>query len=106
MAAYTVDIDARAIEDLARLRDHIAAARGRPFADRYIARIFDHFSGFEIAPFRGLKRDDIQPGLRVVGWRRTLTIGFRVDETKRTVLIGAVLYRGRNVDAVLRDRTF
>lgn len=104
MAAYRVDLDARAIEDLARLRDHIAEARGRAFADQYIARIFDHFSGFETTPFRGVKRDDIRRGLRVVGWRKTLTIAFTVDEATFTVLIAAVMYRGRDADAVLRER--
>jgi toxin ParE1/3/4 len=105
VAPYNVDLDARAIEDLARIRDYLAEARGRPFADQYIARIFDHFSGFEITPFRGLRRDDIKPGLRVVGWRKTLSIAFTVDEATTTVMIAAVIYRGRDVDKVLRERT-
>jgi toxin ParE1/3/4 len=70
-----------------------------------VARVFDHFSGYEIAPLRGRKRDDIGPGLRVVGWRKTLTIAYTVNEPSELVLIVAVMYRGRDVDALLRERT-
>lgn len=105
MARYKVDLDARAIQDLATIRTYIATERGPTFADRFLAKVFSHFSVFEIAPFRGQKCDEIAPGLRRVGWRKTLTIAFKVDEATETVLIVAVFYRGRDVDALLRDRT-
>lgn len=105
MRRFKVELDPDALADLAGIRDHIAAARGTNFADDFIARIFDHLAGFETAPFRGRRRDDIRPGLRLAGWRRTLTIAFAVREDSETVVIFAVLYRGRDVEAVLERRS-
>ncbi len=105
MTRFNVELDSRAIGDIAGIRDYITAERSVALADRFIARVFDHFSSFEIAPFRGRKRDDIDTGLRIVGWRKTITIAFTVDETSEKVQIVAVIYRGRDVDALLRERT-
>ena len=105
MARFKVEFDSRAIEDLTGIRDYIAGERGSALADRFIARVFTHFAGFEIAPFRGQKRDDIDSGLRIVGWRKTLTIAFTASEPSNIVKIVAVIYRGRDIEAVLRERT-
>lgn len=104
MKRYTVVLDADALRDLASIRGHITTERGRPLADKFVDRVFQHLSKFASMPRRGTPRTDIRPGLRVAGWRRTLNIAFRVDEQAETVVILAVLYRGRDVDAVLRDR--
>jgi plasmid stabilization system protein ParE len=59
---FKVELDVGALDDLAGIRDHIAAARGSAFANAFIGRIFDHLSGFETAPLRGTRRDEIRPG--------------------------------------------
>ncbi|MFM9863615.1 MAG: type II toxin-antitoxin system RelE/ParE family toxin [Micropepsaceae bacterium] len=75
----------------------IVEAVGREIADRFIARLVAHCESFSRAPLRGTVRDDIRVGLRVVGWRRTVTIAFAVDEAARRVDVAGVFYRGRDV---------
>ncbi len=45
------------------------------------------------------------PGLRTVGWRRTVTIAFQVFEDEKRVVILGVFYRGRDSLAEMRKRT-
>lgn len=71
-------------------------------ANSFIQRLLDHIDSFQVAPNCGTLREDLRPGLRIVGWRRTVTIAFRVDEATATVTILAVLYRGRDVAAGVR----
>jgi len=101
---YRVDLDEGALEDLSAIRRHIADASGRSAADRFLCRVLQHFEGFASAPKRGVAREDLRPGLRVVGWRRVLTLAFVVDDAAAQVTILAVYYRGRDVEAALRRR--
>ncbi len=50
---------------------------------------------------RGTRRDDIRPGMRVVGFKRRVTIAFHVEAD--TVVIERILYGGRNVEHILGD---
>jgi toxin ParE1/3/4 len=54
-----------------------------------------------VAGERGTRRDDLQPGLRIVGFERRVTIAFHVEPG--TVTIDRVLYGGRDVDGILGD---
>jgi hypothetical protein len=47
-------------------------------------------------------RDDILPGLRVVGFERRVTIAFLI--TADAVLIEGVFYGGRDFDAILQGQ--
>ena len=105
MRNFTVALDVDALDDLAAIRAHITQASGSIIADRFVRRVFDYVDGFRAAPFRGTLREDIRPGLRTVAWRRTLTIAFVVDEASDAVIVLAALYRGRDVEAVLKRRT-
>lgn len=49
-------------------------------------------------------RDDIRAGLRLAGWRRTVTIAFAVDEEARRVDIAGIFYRGRDVAGAMAVR--
>jgi toxin ParE1/3/4 len=48
-----------------------------------------------------MRRDDIRPGLRVVGFERRGAIAFQVDD--RRVTIPRILYRGRDLAGALSD---
>jgi toxin ParE1/3/4 len=48
-----------------------------------------------LAAERGTRRDDIRPGLRIVGFERRMVIAFHVDE--RTATIDRILYGGRDL---------
>jgi toxin ParE1/3/4 len=52
-------------------------------------------------PLRGIRRDDLDPGLRVIGYRKRVTIVFKVTDER--VLIVGIYYGGRNYDELLHD---
>lgn len=104
MQPYAVVFSPLAAEDLAAIRDHLSTMTGRDFADAFVARIISHCEGFAHTPHRGSLRHEIRPGMRVVGWRRTITICFAVDDAARRVDIVGVFYRGRDVMGAMRER--
>jgi plasmid stabilization system protein ParE len=74
----------------------IAEQAGFEIARAYTARI-ERFCR-EMTPFpqRGTARDDIQRGLRTLGFERRATIAFTVIE--KDVIILRILYAGRSLD--------
>ena len=87
-------------DDLLQLYDFIAARSGPARARAYADRILSGCLGFETFPERGTCRDDLRPGLRVVGFARRVTIAFHI--TGGTVAIDRVLYGGRDPTTALR----
>ncbi len=74
--------------------EHGGAERALLFSDKIISAC----SGLTDFPERGTRRDEIRPGLRVIGINRRLTIAFHSDE--HTVTIDRLLYGGRGFLAV------
>jgi plasmid stabilization system protein ParE len=54
-------------------------------------------------PQRGTRRDDVLPGLQVVGFGRRVTIAFVV--TGDAVLIEGIFYGGQELTGAFRNRT-
>jgi plasmid stabilization system protein ParE len=73
---YTVvfDVDARA--DLAELYEYLLPEAGERIDRDYIDRLIDDCAAFETFPERGMRREDISPGLHTVGYRNRATIAF------------------------------
>ena len=91
-----------AADDLARLRDYIAARSGTQRALGYVDRIMAACDGLTTFPERGRTRDDLRPGLRIVGFERRVAIAFHVTDTM--VVIDRILYGGRDLgDAFAPD---
>jgi toxin ParE1/3/4 len=90
--------DAR--DDLNSLYDWIAGAASPGVALGYIERIERHLSGFDVVAERGTRRDDIRPGLRIVGFERRVTIAFTVEPERVTIL--RVMYGGRDWETNLK----
>jgi toxin ParE1/3/4 len=86
--------------DLLELYDYIAVRDGDVHAIRYIGRIEKWCKSLDSFPERGMRRDDIRPGLRVMGFERRVTIAFRVGPAAVTIL--RILYGGRDVLRALR----
>jgi toxin ParE1/3/4 len=83
-----------ATDDLNRLYDWIASVAGSAVAFRYIERIEAFCMGLDLASERGVLREDIRHGLRVVGFERRLTVAFSVDA--EIVTIYRLFYGGQN----------
>lgn len=81
--------------DLIGLYDYIAEDSNPARAIGYIGRIEKYCLGFELVSERGTQRDDIRPGLRIVGFERRVTIAFHVDATRVTIY--RIFYGGRDL---------
>ena len=100
MKKYEVSLRPLAEADLLRLYDYVAEASGPAVAGGYIDRIEAACMALEAFPERGTRRDDIRPGLRVIGFERRATIVFQVLEDE--VIIVRVFYGGQDYEAALR----
>lgn len=90
----------RAVGQLEALYAYIAGDSPQR-AERFVSAIVDYCDGLDAFPLRGAPRDDIRPGLRIVGFRRRVTIAFTVDDDAVTIL--GVLYGGRDLLAALSE---
>lgn len=91
----------RATTQLEALYAYIAIDLGPNRADTFVGSIVDYCDSFETFPRRGRQRDDILPGLRLIGFRRRVTIAFTVDT--EVVMILGVFYGGQDVETALQD---
>ena len=87
-------------DDLLQLYDFIADRAGSSRARTYTDSILSYCLGFATFPERGTRRDDLRPGLRIVGFRRRVTIAFHIGQDR--VTIDRVLYGGRDLVRALR----
>ena len=79
-----------AIHDL--IADHASVAS----AVDYTARLRASCLRLSTYPKRGEVRDDIRSGLRLIGFEKSVTIAFVVDEERDEVRILRLLYRGQD----------
>ena len=63
---------------------------------RYIERIDKNCMSLQTLPERGPRRDDLLPGLRVIGFERRVLIAFRVSSSSVAIL--RILYGGRSIE--------
>ncbi len=94
MIRRSVSYAPEALDDLSSLYDWIEGRTSPETAFSYMARLLAHLESFDLGAERGTRRDDIRPGLRIVGFERRVTIAFAVDETR--VLILRLFYGGVN----------
>ena len=71
----------------------IAERAGADLALSYVARLEAYCNGFEFAGECGRRRDDLRPGLRVVGFERRVAIVFTVSDDE--VIILRLYYGGQ-----------
>ena len=100
MRKFKVSFRPRAEADLFELYDYIADKSGPRIAGEYIDRIEAACLALAIFPNRGTTRDDIRPGLRIIGFERRVTIVFQVR--KKEVTIVRVLYGGRDYERAVQ----
>jgi toxin ParE1/3/4 len=99
--ARSVAFRPEAEADLLSLYHYVAAASGPITAGSYIDRIEAACLSLATFPNRGVKRDDIVPGLRTLTLERRLTIAYRIHRTE--VEIVTIAYAGRDFERDLRD---
>ena len=88
-------------DDLLELYDYIAGHPEAARAHAYSGRIVSYCLGFTMFPERGRRRDDVRPGLRIIGFGRRVTIAFHVTDDRITV--DRVLFGGRDLARAFRN---
>jgi toxin ParE1/3/4 len=92
---YKVILHREAERELGELYDYIADQAGAATAWNFISGIRDFCMELTTFPERGTRQDHIRKGLRVVGYKRRVSIAFTV--TERTVVILGIFYGGRQI---------
>lgn len=93
--AFKVVFHPAAESEIGDLFDTIALNAGPLIASRYIDGLLDFIESLAGYPKRGTVREAKIEGLRIIGYRRRLSIGFVV--TDDTVFILGIFAKGRNV---------
>lgn len=74
MSSYRVELGRYALQHLDELWDYVADANSPSVADNVIGQIIDFCNEMAEYPTRGRARDDIHPGLRILGYKRRAAI--------------------------------
>ncbi|QKC94824.1 type II toxin-antitoxin system RelE/ParE family toxin [Mesorhizobium sp. NZP2298] len=98
---YRIVFHPRAEAELEQLYDDIAERASPAIAWNFVVGIHDHCLGLSTFPQRGAERAEIMPGLRIVGYRRAVSIAFAVESEQ--VLILGIFYAGRNITPELLE---
>ena len=91
---YRVAFSPEAAEQLIALYRYIADVASPEIAARYTNNIISHCNSLRSSPYRGVKRDDVRPGLRVTNYKKRVVIAFDVNED--LVAIIGVFYAGQD----------
>lgn len=94
MTGRDVVFSPEARADLIEIYEYIADRASETVALAYIERIEAYLRGFDLVAERGSRRDDIRPGLRIVGFERRVTIAFMIKHPEIIVL--RIFYGGRD----------
>ncbi|WP_407048186.1 type II toxin-antitoxin system RelE/ParE family toxin [Methyloraptor flagellatus] len=80
-------------DDLLAIHRYIARRASPIIARRYLDRIGGFLESLGHTPERGSIRDDVRPGLRIIGFERRVNVAFVVEADEVVVL--RILYGGR-----------
>lgn len=92
---YRIKLLPEAEDDLTAIYAYIRDNGSPEIARGYVQRIQAFLRGFDTFPERGTLRNDIRPGLRMVGFERRVTVAFVVEGD--TVIFSNILYGGREL---------
>jgi toxin ParE1/3/4 len=68
----------------------------------YVRRIRAFCDTLASFPERGQRRDDLRPGLLVIGFERRVVIAYTILDNG-DIEIGRIFYGGRDYEAIMRD---
>lgn len=99
--SYVVRFAPEAQDQLDAIEEYIALASGLPAtAAHFVDGIMAYCESFETFPERGTRRDDLLPGLRITGYRKSVTIAFRLNTDAGVVSIVGVFYGGQDYESM------
>lgn len=86
---------------MASLIVHVAMAALPHIAAWYVDAILDHCDSLATFPKRAAHRDDLSPGLRILGFLRRVSIAFVVEE--HTATIHGIFKGGQNLEIAIEE---
>ncbi|WP_421359167.1 type II toxin-antitoxin system RelE/ParE family toxin [Agrobacterium rosae] len=87
MKRYDVRLSPEAEADLVDIYQYVRVAFQSPaVARQYLDRVTSHLFSFDVFPERGSLRNDIRPGLRMVGFERTISVAFMIEDESVIIL--------------------
>ncbi|MCB1045376.1 MAG: type II toxin-antitoxin system RelE/ParE family toxin [Acidobacteria bacterium] len=88
-------------EQLVWLFHYIAQRSSVGTSLRFTNGIVSHCENLSTFPFRGTKRDDIRPGLRVTHFKGRVVIAYVVESEQISIL--GVFYGGQDYEQIIGD---
>lgn len=86
---------------LTRSRNTSLASGFPTTAANFVDDIVTYCDSFETFPERGTCREDLLPGHRITGYRKSVTIAFRVNAEAGVVSILGVFYAGQDYESTV-----
>ncbi|GGD51998.1 type II toxin-antitoxin system RelE/ParE family toxin [Pseudoxanthomonas indica] len=99
--SFTVRFAPEVAAQLQAIEDFISRTQATTTAAAFVDAIVSHCENLATFPLRGIRRDDLLPGLRISHYRGRTIIAFTVDTPASVVSILGVYYGGRDYDAVI-----
>lgn len=97
MKRYAVRLSPEAEADIVDIYRSISeASMSSVVARQYVERLTSYLETFEVFPERGSLRNDVRQGLRVVGFERSVSVAFVVEQD--SVVILRLAQNGRQID--------
>ena len=90
---YRIRITGEAEADLRSIYKGISERASAASARNYVDRILAYLASFDLFPERGSLRNEIRPGLRIVGFERRVSVAFVVEQEE--VVFLRILYAGQ-----------
>ena len=91
-----------AYSDFTSIYEWIEPKSSHEVAHAFVMSIFEYCEDLCVFPFRGVSRADLAPGLRIVGFKKRVTIAFVVSDS--IVEIHGIFYGGRDVESDMTRR--
>jgi plasmid stabilization system protein ParE len=98
---YRVVFSPEAEAQLVALYRYISIAASPDIAAGYTEAILSYCESLQVFPNRGIKRDDVRPGLRTTNYKKRITIAFSVDAEQVSII--GVFYGGQDYETILQD---
>ncbi|MGV1760344.1 type II toxin-antitoxin system RelE/ParE family toxin [Rhizobium sp. A22-96] len=103
--AYRVIYHPKAEAELDSLFAEISRDAGTRTASNFLDEVITFIEALETFPERGTVRESSIPNLRIIGYRRSVSVAFAVREEE--VIILGVFARGRDItDELLGERDY
>lgn len=98
---YRIEFAPKVEDQIVDLYHYIARESTPEVASKYTEAVLSHCEKLAIFPDRGVRRDDIRPGLRITNYKSRTDIAFYVEGS--VVNIIGIFHGGQNYETIFID---